>query len=110
MPLTRHEKKWISAYRRALKKTHPRAVVRLSLYGSKARGDDHAESDLDILLVIANKAAPLKRKLRDIGYLLAATGELVPSIMAYTEAEWERLKVIGSPFRSAIERDEVGLL
>jgi hypothetical protein len=45
-----------------------------------------------------------------IGYLLAATGEAVPSIMAYTESEWERLRRSGSPFRRAVERDEVQVL
>jgi hypothetical protein len=42
--------------------------------------------------------------------LLAATGETVPSILVYTETEWESRKRSGSPFRRNVERDEVRVL
>jgi hypothetical protein len=34
----------------------------------------------------------------------------VPSILAYTEAEWEQRKASGSPLRKAVERDAVTVL
>ncbi|MBD0306567.1 MAG: nucleotidyltransferase domain-containing protein [Nitrospiraceae bacterium] len=80
------------------------------IYGSKARGDDTSESDLDVLLIVKNNASDLKRELRWIGYMLAATSDAVPSILAYTEAEWERRKESRSPFRLAVERDAVPVL
>jgi len=108
--LTRDEQVWLHAYRKALKEQHPDAVSRLLIYGSKARGTAHAESDLDLLLIVKNEAARLKRELRHIGYLLAATSDAVPSILAYTEDEWESRRQSGSPFRRNVERDAVAVL
>ena len=63
----------------------------------------HAESDVDVILIVKNEAGARKRELRRIGYLLAAKTEVLPSILAYTEEEWESRKRSGSSFRKAVE-------
>ena len=68
------------------------------------------ESDLDVLLIVNDRAAARKRDLRRVGYLLAAATEVVPSIMAYTWQEWDRLAASESPFRRNVERDGVRVL
>jgi len=105
--LTKPEQEWLDAYRKALDEKYPDSVHEMLIYGSKARGQAHAESDLDVLLIVKNKAGRLKRTLRRIGYLLAATSDVLPSIIAYTEDEWESRKRSGSSFRQAVERDGV---
>jgi uncharacterized protein len=107
LKLTNEEQAWLDAYREALNKKHPGTVQGMLIYGSKARGQAHAESDLDVLLVVRDKAAALKRELRWIGYLLAVKTDVLPSILAYTQEEWESRKRSGSPFRRAVERDAV---
>jgi predicted nucleotidyltransferase len=107
LDLTEEEQAWLDAYREALNKQHPEAVKEIVIYGSKARGQAHADSDLDVLLIVKNNAAGLKRDLRWIGYLLAAQTDVLPSILAYSEEEWERRKRSGSTFRKAVERDGV---
>lgn len=107
LQLTDAEQAWLAAYRKALEQKHPGAVHELLIYGSKARGQAHAESDLDVLLIVKDKAGTQKRELRRIGYLLAATTDVLPSILAYTQEEWESRKRSGSTFRKAVERDAV---
>lgn len=107
LKLTVEEQAWLDAYRDALNKQHPEAVKEMVVYGSKARGQAHADSDLDVLLIVKNDAAALKRDLRWIGYLLAAKTDVLPSILAYTEDEWESRRRSGSTFRKAVERDGV---
>ena len=107
LKLTDEEQAWLDAYREALNKQHPEAVQEILIYGSKARGQAHADSDLDVLLIVKNDAAELKRDLRWIGYLLAAKTDVLPSILAYTEDEWESRRRSGSTFRKAVERDGV---
>lgn len=107
MKLTVEEQTLLLAYRLALEDRHPGAVVRMVIYGSKARGEASPDSDLDLLLIVKNDAAHLKRDLRRIGYLLAAAAETAPSILAYTETEWENRRKSGSAFLEAVERDAV---
>ena len=110
MRLTADEQAWLDAYCQALKERHPGMIERMVIYGSKARGDDHPDSDLDVLLIVKNEAAHLKRPLRRIGYELAATSDAVPSILAYTQDEWESRRESGAPFQQAVERDAVAVL
>jgi predicted nucleotidyltransferase len=110
LQLTTEEKAWLDAYREALEKKHPGTVQEILIYGSKARGQAHAESDLDVLLIVKNEARARKRELRWIGYMLAAKTDVLPSILAYTQEEWESRKRSGSSFRKAVERDAVRLV
>jgi predicted nucleotidyltransferase len=110
MKLTRPENQWLESYRRKLASISPAVVERMVIYGSKARGEAGPESDLDVLIIVTNRAAGQKRALRRIGYLLAADMDVVPSIMAYTLDEWETRKRSRSPFLRAVERDEVRVI
>jgi predicted nucleotidyltransferase len=107
LQLTTEEQAWLDSYRAALDANHPGAVHEILIYGSKARGQAHGESDLDLLLIVKNSSGTLKRELRRIGYRLAATTDVLPSILAYTEEEWESRRRSGSSFRKAVERDAV---
>ncbi|MSQ70987.1 MAG: nucleotidyltransferase domain-containing protein [Betaproteobacteria bacterium] len=108
--LTRDERTWLREYCKALGEQYPGAVLRLLIYGSNARGDAGPESDLDVLLIVNDKAASQKRKLRRVGYMLAAASSAVPSILAYTEDEWASRARSGSPFLRAVEHDAVRVL
>ncbi len=110
--LTLHpeEQVWLDGYSQALKREHADAVLRLVIYGSKARGDAHGESDIDLLLIVRDEAADLMRPLRRLGYTMAATSAMAPSIQAYTEGEWESLRGLRSPYRAAVEREGVTVL
>ena len=110
LQLTPDETVWLAEYRQALNQRHPGTVVRMLVYGSKARGESHPDSDVDVLLIVRNEAVSLKRPLRDIGYELAATSDAVPSILAYTEDEWRERTSKGYPFQQAVERDGVSVL
>ena len=110
MKLTPDEQAWLESYRQALVERYPETIHQMVIYGSKARGDSHADSDLDVLLIVRNEAGALRRPLRRLGYDLAVAFNTVPSILAYTQEEWERRKQSGSPFREAVERDAVSVL
>jgi predicted nucleotidyltransferase len=105
--LTQQEQAWLDDYRKAIEEKHPGVVHEMLIYGSKARGQARAESDLDVLLIVKNEGGRLKRQLRRIGYMLAATSDVLPSIIAYTQEEWESRRKSGSTFRQAVERDAV---
>jgi len=107
LQLAQEEQAWFDDYRKAFDRKHPGTVREMLIFGSKARGQAHTESDLDVLLILQNEAGPLKRELRRIGYRLAATADVLPSILSYTQDEWESRRRSGSTFRRAVERDAV---
>ena len=104
------EWEWLAQFRETLAARFAGVVVNMVLYGSKARGDAREDSDIDVLLVVRDAAARLKRPLRQLAHELAATSYALPSIMAYTEEEWAQLERVGSPFRAGVERDGVSVL
>ncbi|MCY4633659.1 MAG: nucleotidyltransferase domain-containing protein [Acidobacteria bacterium] len=104
------ERLWLEQYVAAVRERYADAVSRLLVYGSKARGDAHEGSDIDLMLIVKDEAEGLMWDLRWIGYDLAATSWAVPSILARTEAEWARLERLRSPFHAAVERDGVRVL
>ena len=110
LQLTPDEQTWLDAYRQALNEQYPGTVIRMVIYGSKARGEAHSDSDVDVLLIVKNETGHLKRPLRRIGYELAATSDALPSILAYTQDEWKSRKQSSSPFQQAVERDAVSVL
>ena len=64
LQLTSEEQTWLDAYREALNKKHPGTVQEMLIYGSKARGQAHAESDVDIILIVKNGAKTLFERRR----------------------------------------------
>ena len=92
------EWEWLAQFRETLAVRFTGVVVKMVLYGSKARGDAHQDSDIDVLLVVRDAAVHLKRPLRQRAHDLAATSYALPSIVTYTEAEWARLGRFGLSF------------
>lgn len=77
------------------------------VYGSKARGSAGPESDLDVLLILGDGSGSHKRSVRRLGYRLGVTSDTVPSILAYTRAEWDVRRRLESSFYKVVERDAV---
>lgn len=104
------ERRWLGEFRIAVSQEAGSGVKDIIVYGSKARGDDDAESDIDILVIVRNDAGSLEDTLGDIAYELAVGSHAVPSIMTQTEGEWEQLRERRSPFLTAVERDGISVL
>ncbi len=109
MSLTTDERTWLRRYKAALDEQFPGLIEELLLYGSKARGDDHPESDLDILIITRDVDYATHRSMRWVGYMLAAMSSALPSIMVYTRTDWEHSAAIGAPFVREVEQDAVPL-
>ena len=108
--LTTAEQAWLDQYRRELRECFPGNVEDVVIFGSKARGDDRPDSDVDVLVVLREGGRQIKREARLLGHRLAAASDAVPSILVYTDAEWQERARDGSPFYRAVMRDGVHVL
>jgi predicted nucleotidyltransferase len=84
-------------------------ILRLTLFGSRARGDSRLDSDYDMLLVVNDKTPALEDKLYDaVLETLLTTGKLV-SLKIFTKSEYERLNGLSTPFLQRINEEGVQL-
>ena len=105
--LTADERAWLDEYRRQLQESFPGNVEDVVVFGSKARGDDGPDSDVDVLVVIREGDRHVKTEVRLLGHRLEAIWDALPSILVYTSAEWQALAGVGSTFYRAVVRDGV---
>lgn len=84
---------------------HKIKVLKIILFGSRARGDYKERSDWDLLIVVDKKL--LREERLKISHLIRKTlaDEFIPcDVLIKSEEEFEERKgVIGSVIRSAIE-------
>lgn len=78
------------------------------LYGSQARGEAHAESDWDFLILLSIAATePIKRQIRDALFEVELeTDEVISTIIKNKEA-WEALKI--TPLYQNIEAEGIAV-
>ncbi len=94
--------------RKAVYRIEPDAKI--YLYGSYARGDFHAESDVD-LLVLLNKKKISYKDVKAVRYSLYdvefEVGKIM-SAMVYAESDWESTRA-NTSFYNNIKKDGVPL-
>lgn len=80
------------------------------LYGSRARGSAHAESDWDVLVLTPQASLSTAEESRFVDHmcdLIVETGEVV-QLYAYGKDDWHRRHRI-TPFYQNVQRDAVRL-
>lgn len=78
---------------------------RVYLFGSWARGEADALSDLDIV-VIKRTSAPFFDRIRDVLRLLPDDVGAV-DVLVYTPEEWEAMRARGNALAEAVEEEGV---
>jgi predicted nucleotidyltransferase len=99
------EKPILDEFKRRVEHQFPGEVVRLVLFGSKARGDASDDSDLDVLAVVRSDDWKLGDEIRDIGYELEIAHGVVLSIQVMGQRQYQELKARGSTFLENVERE-----
>lgn len=82
----------------------------VSLYGSRARGDEHEESDWDILVLLPEKPTEaLKSEISHRIYDIELdTGQVITTVY-YSKQEWEREDRHFIPFRRNVRNEAIRL-
>lgn len=74
MALSREDRLAVDVFVSAVARRYGERLDRIILYGSKARGDDHVESDVDLLVVLRGGGAPDWREARALSFIAADVG------------------------------------
>ena len=82
-------------------------INKIIMYGSKARGDDNSESDIDILVVTKNDDWKTGDRIRDIGYSLDSEIGYSFSIQVISQSHYDHLQQNGFHFIRNCEKEGI---
>lgn len=97
----------IEEFKRRIEQRFPGELVRLIVFGSQARGDATAESDIDVLVVIKSENWRLGDEIRAVGYHLELEHGVVLSIQVISSDHYERIRANETQFFQVLEREGV---
>lgn len=104
--LKENDRQAIAAAAAILRRDFP--VERVVLFGSKARGDDDVESDIDLLVLTRQPVThEMKRQMTHAVFGLQLSYDVVLSMIVVPLAEWESGIYRVLPIRQEVQRDGV---
>ena len=107
------EQRWLERFREVLAADYAGVVNRALLFGSKARGDWTADSDIDVMVIVKDTAADTQESIADMADELVFSAECwraAPCVLTRTESEWTKGLGWGFAFHEAVEGEGITLL
>ena len=92
-----------------LRETFGSIIHEVILFGSKARGVQTNESDIDILIVLDNISFEIKKAISELAAKENLKHNVLISTIRYESAAWENSLVRQSPFGQAIRNEGIWL-
>ena len=107
--MTREEEGVLKRFKRVLRDTLKDDSLEVMLFGSKARGDDRQDSDLDLLVIVSGKSWQLADQVYGVATdLLLETGIcLSPKVLS--REEYDRLMRDETPFLMNVAAEGVAV-
>ena len=100
--LTPNEQTAIADYTAHIRSRFAGRILAVTLFGSKARGDDDAESDIDLLVLVDAQDHTLRSELWRIASDVSLDYGVVLSVRVYAHSRWAEVQRMGLPFYRAV--------
>ncbi len=107
--LTPRDAAAVKDYITRIRKSFPHRILAVALFGSKARGDADAESDIDLLVLVDVEDRALRSALWRIASRVSLKHNVVISVLVFDRAHWAEMRHIRMPLYRAVVADGVPL-
>ncbi len=107
MKLEKEEEKALQRFKEILAEQFGREIVSVHLFGSKARGDAHSESDIDLLVVTQREDWRLKEQIGKVATKILLDYGVYLSVKVLGKSVHQKLVNVDSPFIRNILREGI---
>ena len=107
MPISRNEKKALSTLRSTLQDKY--RLVDARVFGSKARGTDSPESDLDVMIVLEDLSPSIESEIDDLIFEVNLEYSCFITALFFNREELERGPLTESPVYKKILQEGIPL-
>lgn len=107
--LTTNEQTAVDEYLARIHQQFGEQILSVTLFGSKARGNSDAESDIDLLVLVKQESWELRSALWRIASDVGLMYTLVISVRVFARERWAETRRLRLPLYRAIAADGVPL-
>jgi predicted nucleotidyltransferase len=107
--ITTHDWRAIEALLRRLLLAYSDGILTVTLFGSKARGDDASGSDIDVLVVVADEDWTIKHEIRTLGARISLDYDVLFNLYVIEQERWLWMGEINHPLHRRIRNEGVEL-
>jgi len=101
------ERRVVEQFRKTLKSRLGEQLLKMSVFGSKVRGDFRETSDIDILVVVKGRTVPIMDQVAEVTADLNLEYNLSLAPVIFSEREYEMNEKMASPFTLAVSKEGV---
>ena len=107
MALSSEEKSALTQFKADLKRVLSGQLIELKLFGSKARGDDQADSDIDVLVIVAIDDSNIRESVYNIATDILLQTDLCISPKIISKDKFDQLRKENTSFICNVSRDAI---
>lgn len=82
-------------------------VAEVIVYGSRARGDNEPDSDMDVCILVDNFNKTIRDKVFTISWELSLEQGVVITPLIFGQKEWQDSPILESPIYKNIQREGI---
>ena len=107
--LEKREQEALKRFKETLTQEFGTKVLSIRLFGSKARGDSHSESDIDVLVTTRQDDWHLKDEIGKVATAILLDTGVYLSVKVMGQSWQQRLLYVGSPFIRNVMSEGIAL-
>ncbi len=107
--MTERDTLFLTEFKQRVTSHLPEQVNKLILFGSRARGDEEPDSDLDLVALVSEKTPDLEKTLDELAYQVMWDYDFTPiiSLKVFSQSDFNNAVKQGFSYYKNVEREGI---